>query len=107
MEYICKMKEGNRLTCWTGEIQILSCRSGQCEAEINGRGTYFHIIAGRHKYGNYLCVPNHDVGCELSRFGDLFWNTERLSEHMRKVDAITLATGIAEIPKITGQRDTI
>ena len=42
--------------------------------KINGRGTYFHILAGRHKYGNYLCIPNHDVGCELSDFSDIFWN---------------------------------
>lgn len=107
MEYTCKMNGRGQSTSWTGEVRILSCRNGQCEAEIEGRGSYFHIIAGRHKYGNYLCIPNIDVGCELSRFGDLFWNTERLSLHMRKVDAVTIATGVAEIPKITGQRDTI
>ena len=40
-----------------GEIILLGMGNGWYEAEINGRGTYFHILAGRHKYGNYLCIP--------------------------------------------------
>ena len=65
-----------------------------------GRGTYFHILAGRHKYGNYLCIPNHDVGCELSDFSDIFWNEERIGSLMRKVDAVTVAAGLVHLPAL-------
>ena len=59
MEYICILKDGSRRETWTGELHLLRGASGQYEAEISGRGTYFHILAGRHRYGNYLCIPNH------------------------------------------------
>ena len=104
MEYQCMLKEGNRTETWKGEIRLLRVRPGQYEAEIQGRGTYFHILAGQHKYGNYLCIPNHDTGCELSDFSDLFWNTQRISGHMRKVDAITVATGLVSLQTLLAKR---
>ena len=61
MNYTCILKNGSRRENWTGQILLLDAGDGWYEAEINGRGTYFHILAGRHKYGNYLCVPNHDL----------------------------------------------
>lgn len=76
MEYICILKDGSRSETRTGELHLLRWSPGQYEAGINGRGTYFHILAGRHKYGSYLCIPNHDAGCELSDFSDVFWNQE-------------------------------
>ena len=90
----------SRRETWTGQILLLDAGDGWYEAEINGRGTYFHILAGRHKYGNYLCVPNHDVGCELSDFSDIFWNEERIGSLMRKVDAVTVATGLVHLPAL-------
>ena len=100
-DYICRMKEGGHTVSWTASIDTLKITApGQYEAEINGCGTYFHVIAGRHKYGNFLCIPNHSVGCELADFSDLFWTTERLTMHqIRKVDAITVATGISCLKK--------
>ena len=66
----------------------------QYEAEIEGRGTYFHILTGQHKYGDYLCIPSHDVGCERSKLSDFFWNRERISRLMGEDDAVTVATGL-------------
>ena len=71
---------------------------------MNGRGTYFHILAGVHKDGNYLCIPNHDVGCELSDFSDIFWNEGRISNLMRKVDAVTVAAGLAYLPTLADKQ---
>lgn len=102
MEYQCVLKEKAGTETWKGEIHLLNVRPGQYEAEINGRGTYFHILAGHHKYGNYLCIPNHDVGCELSEFSDLFWNTQRISGLMRRVDAVTVAAGLAALQTLIG-----
>ena len=107
MEYTCMLRDGSRRETWTGEIRLLRAASGQYEAEINGRGTYFHILTGRHKYGNYLCIPNHDVGCELSGLSDIFWNEERIGRLMRKVDAVTVAAGLAHLPALAdGQPKT-
>lgn len=98
-DYQCRMEEGGRMVSWTASIDTLSMTaSGQYEAEINGRGTYFHVIAGRHKYGNFLCIPNHDIGCELADFSDIRWTIERLCMHpIRKVDAVTVAAGISHL----------
>lgn len=104
MEYICILKDGSRRETWTGELHLLRAAPGQYEAEINGRGTYFHILAGRHKYGNYLCIPNHDVGCELSDLSNIFWNEERISYLMRKVDAVTVAAGLVHLPALANRQ---
>ena len=97
-KYDCILRHGSRREAWTGELILLGGGNGWYEAEINGRGTYFHILAGRHKYGNYLCIPNHDIGCELSDFSDIFWNEEKIGSLMRKVDAVTVATGLVHLP---------
>lgn len=99
--YKCKMEEGGCMVSWTARIDTLKMTaSGQYEAEINGRGTYFHIIAGRHKYGGFLCIPNHNIGCELADFSDIRWTMERLCMNpMRKIDAVTVATGISHLEK--------
>lgn len=94
MEYQCTLVRGKRKERWQGEIRLISYSSNCYEAEITGRGTYFHVIVGKHSYGNYICIPNHDVGSELSEFQDLFWNTERLSGLIKKVDAVTVAQGL-------------
>lgn len=100
MEYQCTLIRGKRKERWNGEIRLLGV-SGSCyEAEITGRGTYFHVIAGRHHYGNYICIPNHDVGSELSDYRDLFWNTERLSGLLKKVDAVTVASGLYHLEEL-------
>ena len=48
----------------------------------------------------YICIPNHDVGCGLSDFSDIFWNEERLCSLMRRVDAVTVATGLFHLPAL-------
>ena len=50
MNYTCVLKSGSRSENWTGQILLLDAGDGWYEAEINGRGTYFHILAGRYKY---------------------------------------------------------
>lgn len=103
MEYTCILRDGSRRETWTGRLILLGGKPGYYEAEINGRGTYFHILAGRHRYGNYLCIPNHDVGCELSDFSDILWNEQRISSFMHKVDAVTVAAGLVHLPGLAGR----
>lgn len=90
--YLCKGK-GCSPHQWEGRLEII--RSGNpCEAEIDARGSHFHMIVGKHAYGNYICIPNWDIGTELAALSDTFWNEERLRNYskMKKVDACTVVT---------------
>lgn len=84
MEYVCVDQSGEQKKKWFGEIRLLQADGKNYEVEITGRGTHFHAIVGRHHYGNFICIPNHDVGCELSDYSDVFWNRERLSGQLKK-----------------------
>ena len=91
-------------------LDVLQDAGGEVLCLIDGQEEgllLVHILAGRHKYGNYLCVPNHDVGCELSDFSDIFWNEERIGSLMRKVDAVTVATGLVHLPALAATRQKI
>ena len=105
MKYPCILTRGKKKETWTGEIRPISRTGSVYEAEINGRGTYFHLIVGRHRYGNYLCIPNHNVGSELSSYKDVFWNRERLSRMMREVDAATVAYGLSHLEELGGSEE--
>lgn len=106
MEYECTMITDGQKESWTGHIRLLNC-SGTCyEAEITGRSTYFHVIAGSHCYGNYLCIPNHGLGSELSYYSDVFWNTERLSDMMSRTDAVTVAYGLSHLKELEQHQRT-
>lgn len=74
--------------------------SRSLETEINGRKTYFHVIVGKYRYGNYICITNHDIGCEFLDYSDIFWNCERLSQHFKKVDAVTIAHGLVHLKEL-------
>ena len=86
MKYTCILKKENGCETWEAEVCLLKAsRTGrQYEAEIEGRGTYFHILTGQHKYGDYLCIPSHVVG----------WERKRNSRLMGEDDAVTVATGL-------------
>lgn len=93
--FTCKEKESIP-SQWEGTVRIL--RAGNpCETEISARGSRFHLIVGKHAYGNYVCIPNWNVGTELSRLSDTFWNRERLREYsqMTEADICTVVTALA------------
>lgn len=100
MIFNCYLNSGKSKTTWQGELSLLSRDRNTYELEIRGRGTYFHAIVGIHKYGNFLCILNHDIGCELASYNDIFWNTERLRHQLKKVDAVTVASALCHLDKL-------
>ncbi|MEQ8156519.1 MAG: DUF6618 family protein [Clostridiaceae bacterium] len=96
IEYGCVQTAGRKTSRWTGSLK-LKRNIHPYEMEVSARGSYFHIIFGRHAYGNFLCIPNWDVGCELVDYSDTFWNTECLSKQLKKVDAISVAQALAAV----------
>lgn len=41
---------------------------------------------------------------EQTDFSDIFWNEERLSHLIRKVDAVTVATGLVHLPTLADKQ---
>ncbi len=100
-QYICSGIDGMESCCWTGTVRFLS-QTAPYEIEVNARGSYFHIVFGKHKYGNYICIPNWGIGTELSAFTDQFWNLGRIRQiypGLSDVDAVSIVKALAEASK--------
>ena len=64
----------------------------------------YHIIdvlRGRIIHGNYICIPNWNIGTEIASLSDFFWNQERLrsNTNLRKVDACSITYALVELSK--------
>lgn len=87
-------------TPWTGKITPIQLEQEPYEIEVSARGSYFHLLVGHHAYGNFLCIPNWNIGTELASLSDSFWNLERLSNtKLKKVDACSIAYALVELSK--------
>ena len=87
LNYTCHNAAGT----WSGNIRVLKT-AGFIEAEINVLGNFFHILVGRHRYGNFLCIPNWGIGTELSELSDRFWNFERITTTYPELSAAHAAS---------------
>ncbi len=99
MEFTYQCKNNNE--SWSGCINTLS-ESIPYEFEINARGSRFHLLVGKHAYGNYLCIPNWGIGTELSYLSDRFWNTEHLKSEYPELsssDVISIVSALAALGK--------
>ena len=48
------------------------------ETNIDTNGCSYLIIYGKHVNGYFCCIPNWNIGCEMSDPNDTFWNYESL-----------------------------
>lgn len=97
LSYQCHGHQDMFPKTWSGHIRLLR-RTPPCEMEINTRGSYFHILFGPHEYGHYICIPNWNIGTEISLLTDRFWNLERLINtypNLSVVDAISISDALA------------
>lgn len=99
IKYICK--GSSTMKPWEGSITPLKL-TNPCEVKVTARGSSFHLIVGQHRYGNYICIPNWNIGTELASLGDRFWNFERLTGYteLEEVDAYSIVSALEEISKI-------
>ena len=79
---------------WIGSWELIGAGTDYEEIKISGRGSCYHIVLGYYSRGNYLCIPDIDIGCALASLKDVFWNYERLSRIVGKTDAITISRGL-------------
>lgn len=101
MEFECThpKEEGQR---WIGGVLVKSHSIYMAELFIYGRGSCMDAIVGKYGNGQYICIPDLDTGCPLSRLKDTFWNQERLSFHVGEVDAVTIANALKAASEYLG-----
>lgn len=84
---------------WSGQVKIYNTTQPY-EIEVCARGSSFFIIFGESTHGHYICIPDWDVGCPLSTFRDIHWNTERLTRSLSPVDASSVASALSAVADI-------
>lgn len=63
-----------------GRISYIK-RGNPLELAIDANGWNFHIIVGTQANGNFICIPDWNVGSELAGLNDTFWNRERMRNY--------------------------
>ncbi len=86
---------------WLGEVMVRSHSMCMAELLIYGRESCINAVIGKYMSGQYICIPDIDTGCPLSRLSDIFWNRERLSAHMNETDAVTVAHALSALSGYT------
>lgn len=97
LTYQCK----SDTEAWSGHICTID-GSAPYESKVEARGSSFHLLVGKHAYGNYLCIPNWGIGIELSLLSDRFWNADRLRSEYPKlstIDVISIVDALAILGK--------
>lgn len=55
------------------------------------------VLFGETSRGGFACMPDFGAGCHLTDLKDKFWNTEKLTQVLGKVDGITVATALCAL----------
>lgn len=93
MIFNCEMKNNdNKVEKWTGKIRKLI----DYEVFIESRSS-LTILFGTSSSGGFASIPDFQVGCYLINLKDKFWNTEKLTAVLGKVDGITAATALYQL----------
>lgn len=63
---------------------------------VEYEGNYYSVIFGEYTNGGFCCIPNWEVGCELSSVDDVFWNKTSIGNalkdrHVGKIIAMAIA----------------
>lgn len=90
-ECIIKRKSGNE--SWIGKITHFKNYGTHYEIVIESRSRIL-VLFGKTEQGAFACMPDFGAGCHLVDPKDQFWNTEKLTHVLGKVDGITVATAL-------------
>ena len=50
------------------------------ETEVEYKGKSYTVIYGEHINGGWCCIPNWNIGCEMSGTDDVLYNRESLEQ---------------------------
>jgi hypothetical protein len=93
ISFECQMKTNNGIEHWKGFVRRFLNYGSHLEIRIESRSGIM-VIFGKTSQGGFACMPDYNTGCHLSNFKDIFWNTERLTAVLGKVDGITVAKAL-------------
>ena len=93
MIFECKDETSSEIKYWTGRIKEFENHGTHYEIRIDSRSGIL-VIVGKSTGGAFACIPDFRAGCHLANPRDKFWNTEKLTEVLGKVDGITVANAI-------------
>lgn len=96
IRFNCSMKYKRSTEKWEGRVTNIIDYGKHYEVQISSRSG-FTIIVGKSSSGNFACIPSFNAGCELSYLKDIFWNSERLTKVLGKVDGLTVAYALVAI----------
>ncbi len=91
-----KFRCKNKRETWIGHIRYMKNHGSHYEMYIESRSSIL-IIFGKKSSGNFLCVPDFNVGCELVELRDRFWNKERITSILGEVDGTTVEEALYTI----------
>ena len=67
------------------------------EMSVDVDGSSFLVIYGRHINGGFCCIPNWQIGCEMSVPNDVFYNSGQLMRcELNENVAVAIACAIKE-----------
>lgn len=89
----CSAKFGKKIEKWSGFISRYINHDGYYEILIESRSGIM-VIFGKTSLGGFACMPDFEAGCHLVSLKDKFWNTEKLTRVLGKVDGITVAEAL-------------
>lgn len=92
------------IECEEGYIHPIQIAKEPYECTVEARGYSFHLLFGSQINGNFLCIPDWSIGCELASLDDQGWNlhsllqTERLDyeESTAIIFALAIISGIIQ-----------
>ena len=89
----CQGKIGRKQEHWEGIVTALTNHGSHYEIKVDSRSG-FSFIVGNCIGGYFISIPTFNVGSALVRYDDYFWNHDRLSKILNKVDATTIAEAL-------------
>lgn len=93
VSFECEMKNNRGIERWKGAIPRLVNYGSHFEIRIDSRSGIM-VLFGKTSQGGFACMPDYNAGCHLSNLKDKFWNTEKLTAALGKVDGITVAEAL-------------
>lgn len=101
MRFQCSKETKNKNEKWEGVITKYARHDVHYEVMIESRSSIM-VLFGKTSRGGFACMPDFGAGCHLADLKNKFWNTEKLTQVLGKVDGITVATALyALADKIT------
>ncbi len=94
MKFECCDFDGEK---WTGKLEKFIRHEEYYELFITGRGSRLHAVIGEAEYGTWICFPELDYGYGISYLDDFYWNTDKMSNGLGIIDAVTVASCLKAI----------